>query len=91
MVILFSQCDSHQSHQNFTEDKQVVKQEAKSHKQIQGFSLEKYQIDSSKVKSGESFSEILQHLNVSYEKIHKIGEDFKSVYDILNLHRASSP
>ena len=86
MVILFSQCDSHQSHQNFTEDKQVVKQEAKSYKQIQGFSLEKYQIDSSKVKSGESFSEILQHLNVSYEKIHKIGEDFRSVYDIRRIY-----
>ena len=86
IVILFSKCNNHQPHQNFIEDKQFVKQEAKSHKKIQGFSLEKFQIDSSKVKSGESFSEILQHLNVSYEKIHKIGEDFRSVYDIRRIY-----
>ena len=73
IVILFSNCNSPIIYNNFIEEKQVEKQKSKSHKKIQGFSLENFQIDSSKVKKGESFSEILQDLNVSYEKIHKIG------------------
>jgi murein DD-endopeptidase MepM/ murein hydrolase activator NlpD len=86
IVILFSHCNSPIIYDNVVEEKQVEKQESKSYKKIQGFSLENFQIDSSKVKKGESFSEILQHLNISYEKIHKIGEEFKSVYDIRRIY-----
>ena len=86
IVILFSHCNSPIIHNNDIEEMQVEKQESKSYKKIQGFSLENFQIDSSKVKKGESFSEILQDLNISYEKIHKIGEEFKSVYDIRRIY-----
>ena len=41
--------------------------------------MEKFQIDSSKVKLGESFSEILQHLNVSMKKFTKL-EKILEVY-----------
>ena len=86
VVILFSHCNNPKINDNGNEENHLKIQQSKSFKQIQGFSLKNFQIDSSNVKKGESFSEILQNLNVSYEKIHKIGEEFKSVYDIRRIY-----
>ena len=86
VVILFSHCNNPKINDNGNEENHLKIQQFKSFKQIQGFSLKNFQIDSSNVKKGESFSEILQNLNVSYEKIHKIGEEFKSVYDIRRIY-----
>ncbi len=86
VVILFSHCNNPKINDNGNEENHLKIQQSKSFKQIQGFSLKNFKIDSSNVKKGESFSEILQNLNVSYEKIHKIGEEFKSVYDIRRIY-----
>lgn len=86
VVILFSHCSNPKINDNGNEENHLKIQQSKSFKKIQGFSLKNFQIDSSNVKKGESFSEILQNLNVSYEKIHKIGEEFKSVYDIRRIY-----
>ena len=86
VVILFSHCNNPKINDNGNEENHLKIQQSKSFKKIQGFSLKNFQIDSSNVKKGESFSEILQNLNVSYEKIHKIGEEFKSVYDIRRIY-----
>ena len=55
-------------------------------KKIQGFNLENFKIDSNYVKNGQSFSEILQILNISYEKIYSLGNDFKEIYDIRKIY-----
>ena len=52
IVFLFSHCNSPIIYNNVIEEKQVEKQESKLYKKIQGFSLENFQIDSSKVKKG---------------------------------------
>lgn len=85
VVILFSQCNPKI---NDKSTEQVIKevQESNSYKKIQGFSIENYNIDSCNVKTGESFGQILQNLNVSYEKINKIGNEFKNVYDIRRIY-----
>jgi len=54
-------------------------------KKIHGFSVKEFIIDSNTVKNGQSFSQILQEYKVSYEKIHKLGTDFRSIYDIRNI------
>ena len=54
-------------------------------KKIHGFSVKEFIIDSNTVKNGQSFSQILQEHEVSYEKIHKLGTDFRSIYDIRNI------
>ena len=54
-------------------------------KKIHGFSVKEFIIDSNTVKNGQSFSQILQEHKVSYEKIHKLGTDFRSIYDIRNI------
>ena len=54
-------------------------------KKIHGFSLKEFSIDSNTVKNGQSFSQILNELKVSYERIHKLGTDFRDVYDIRNI------
>ena len=53
---------------------------------IQGFSLEDFRIDSNRVKAGGNLSQILQELNVSYDKIYSLGNNFKSVFDIRKIY-----
>ena len=77
IVILFSHCNSPIIHNNDIEEMQVEKQESNSYKKIQGFSLENFQIDSSKVKKGESFSEILQDLNIFMRKFTKLEKNLR--------------
>ena len=87
IVFLFSTCSS--AHTNIQESSQdFIKQneEVKIFKKIQGFSLENFKIDSSSVKNGESFSEILQSLNIPYDKIYSLGNDFKEIYDIRRIY-----
>jgi len=86
LVILFSQCNNPKTSDLLSENEQTEIQKPKSYKKIQGFSLENFNIDSSNVKTGESFGEILQKLNISYAKIYKIGEEFKSVYDLRKIY-----
>ena len=54
-------------------------------KKIHGFSVKEFIIDSNTVKNGQSFSQILQEHKVSYEKIHKLGTDFRSIFNIRNI------
>ncbi len=61
-------------------------EEVEIFKKIQGFNLENFKIDSNYVKNGQSFSEILQILNISYEKIYCLGNDFKEIYDIRKIY-----
>ena len=87
IVFLFSTCNS--AHTNIQESNQEsIKQseKVKIFKKIQGFSLENFKIDSSSVKNGESFSEILQSLNIPYDKIYSLGNDFKEIYDIRRIY-----
>ena len=86
-VFLFSSCNNTNStSQKVNEELNSTVKEVVKFKEIQGFSLENFKIDSSSVKNGQSFSEILQNLNVSYEHIYTLGNDFKEVYDIRKIY-----
>jgi murein DD-endopeptidase MepM/ murein hydrolase activator NlpD len=86
-VFLFSSCNNTNStSQKVNEELNSTVKEVVKFKEIQGFSLENFKIDSSSVKNGQSFSEILQNLNVSYEHIYTLGNDFNEVYDIRKIY-----
>jgi murein DD-endopeptidase MepM/ murein hydrolase activator NlpD len=87
IVFLFSTCNSTNTNvQEQIKESINPKEEVEKLKKIQGFNLENFKIDSSSVKNGQSFSEILQSLNISYEKIYSLGNDFKEIYDIRKLY-----
>ena len=56
------------------------------YKNIHGFSEKDYEFDSSFVKSGESFGEILQRMDISYSSINKLSTTYKDVYDIRRIY-----
>ena len=87
IVFLFSTCNSTNTNvQEQIKESINPKEEVEKLKKIQGFNLENFKIDSSSVKNGQSFSEILQSLNISYEKIYSLGNDFKEIYDIRKIY-----
>ena len=86
-VFLFSNCNStNKNIQKSNEDLISSVKDVVTFKKIQGFSLEDFKIDSSSVKNGQSFSEILQSLNISYGQIYSLGNDFKEIYDIRKIY-----
>ena len=88
LVLLFSTCNSNNINiQNSS--KKLIKpvKDVVRFKKIQGFSLENFKVDSSSVKNGFSFSEILQSLNVPYKKIYSLGNDFKEIYDLRKIYQ----
>ena len=88
LVLLFSTCNSNDTNIQKSSKKLIkpVKDVVKF-KKIQGFSLENFKVDSSSVENGYSFSEILQSLNVSYNKIYSLGNDFKEIYDLRKIYQ----
>jgi murein DD-endopeptidase MepM/ murein hydrolase activator NlpD len=87
IVFLFSTCNSTNTNvQEQIKESINPKEEFEKLKKIQGFNLENFKIDSSSVKNGQSFSEILQSLNISYEKIFSLENDFKEIYDIRKIY-----
>jgi len=87
IVFLFSTCNSTNTNvQEQIKESINPKEEVEKLKKIQGFNLENFKIDSSSVKNGQSFGEILQSLNISYEKIYCLGNDFKEIYDIRKIY-----
>lgn len=88
IVFLFSTCNSNNTNiQELSQDSIKQNEEVEIFKKIQGFSLENFKIDSSTVKNGQSFSEILQSLNISFEKIYTLGNDFKEIYDLRKIYQ----
>ena len=88
LVLLFSTCNTNNTNIQKSSKKLIkpVKDVVKF-KKIQGFSLEDFKVDSSSVKNGYSFSEILQSLNVPYNKIYSLGNDFKEIYDLRKIYQ----
>ena len=87
IVFLFSTCTSTNTNvQESIQESIKSTEEVEMFKKIQGFSLENFKIDSSSVKNGQSFSEILQSLNISYDQIYSLGNDFKEIYDIRKIY-----
>ena len=88
LVLLFSTCNSNDTNIQKSSKKLIkpVKDVVKF-KKIQGFSLENFKVDSSSVENGYSFSEILQSLNVPYNKIYSLGNDFKEIYDLRKIYQ----
>ena len=88
LVLLFSTCNTNNTNIQKSSKKLIkpVKDVVKF-KKIQGFSLENFKVDSSSVKNGYSFSEILQSLNVPYNKIYSLGNDFKEIYDLRKIYQ----
>ena len=87
IVFLFSTCTSNNTNvQESIQESIKSTEEVEMFKKIQGFSLENFKIDSSSVKNGQSFSEILQSLNISYDQIYSLGNDFKEIYDIRKIY-----
>ena len=86
MILLFTQCqdNSNKKQAQLDSDKNTLPKV--EFKKIHGFSSEVFSIDSSTVKSGESFGELLQKLGASFSDIHTLGENFKSVYDIRRIY-----
>lgn len=64
----------------------VVQEPIVVYKNIHGFSEKDYEFDSSFVKSGESFGEILQRMDISYSSINKLSTTYKDVYDIRRIY-----
>ena len=86
LFIILSSCEQHQENPVKTTISSVKKLKTPQFDIIQGFSLENFEIDSNHVKKGESFSQILQKLKVSYKKIYSLENDFKSVFDIRKIY-----
>ena len=72
--------------------KDVIKEELEIiepkiiYNKIHGFSEENYVFDSSVVRNGESFGEILQRMDISYSAINKLSTSFREVYDIRRIY-----
>ena len=87
LLFLFSTCRSENFNIQQSSEKYIKPfKDTVKIKKIQGFSLENFKIDSSTVKNGQSFSEILQSLNISYKKIYTLGNDFKEIYDLRKIY-----
>jgi murein DD-endopeptidase MepM/ murein hydrolase activator NlpD len=87
IVFLFSTCNSDKTNiQKSSQDLNNPIEEVKTSKKIQGFSLENFKIDSSTVKNGQSFSEIFQSLNISYDQIYTLANDFKEIFDVRKIY-----
>ena len=86
LLLIITQCESSNSESSKDENTDINNSPKIIHKKIHGFSTEIYSADSSRVKPGQSFGEILQNLGISFSDINILATDFKSIYDIRKIY-----
>lgn len=86
LLFIITQCESSNSESSMDENTDINNSPKIIYKKIHGFSTEIYSADSSRVKSGQSFGEILQNLGISFSDINILATDFKSIYDIRRIY-----
>ena len=86
LLLIITQCESSNSESSKDENTDINNSPKIIYKKIHGFSTEIYSADSSRVKPGQSFGEILQNLGISFRDINILATDFKSIYDIRKIY-----
>ena len=86
LLLIITQCESSNSESSKDENTDINNSPKIIYKKIHGFSTEIYSADSSRVKPGQSFGEILQNLGISFSDINILATDFKSIYDIRKIY-----
>ena len=86
LLFIITQCESSNSESSIEENTDINNSPKIIYKKIHGFSTEIYSADSSRVKPGQSFGEILQNLGISFSDINILATDFKSIYDIRRIY-----
>jgi len=86
LLLIITQCESSNSESSKNENTDINNSPKIIYKKIHGFSTEIYSADSSRVKPGQSFGEILQNLGISFSDINILATDFKSIYDIRRIY-----
>lgn len=86
LLLIITQCESSNSESSKDENTDINNSPKIIYKKIHGFSTEIYSADSSRVKPGQSFGEILQNLGISFSEINILATDFKSIYDIRRIY-----
>ena len=86
LLLIITQCESSNSESSMDENTDINNSPKIIYKKIHGFSTEIYSADSSRVKPGQSFGEILQNLGISFSNINILAKDFKSIYDIRKIY-----
>tara|TARA_B100001173_G_C15991847_1_gene549339 strand:+ start:370 stop:1629 length:1260 start_codon:yes stop_codon:yes gene_type:complete len=86
LLFIITQCESSNSESSMDENTDINNSPKIIYKKIHGFSTEIYSADSSRVKSGQSFGEILQNLGISFSDINILATEFKSIYDIRRIY-----
>ena len=86
LLLIITQCESSNSESSMDENTDINNSPKIIYKKIHGFSTEIYSADSSRVKPGQSFGEILQNLGISFSDINILATDFKSIYDIRRIY-----
>lgn len=86
LLLIITQCESSNSESSKDENTDINNSPKIIYKKIHGFSTEIYSADSSRVKPGQSFGEILQNLGISFSDINILATDFKSIYDIRRIY-----
>ena len=86
LLFIITQCESSNSESSMDQNTDINNSPKIIYKKIHGFSTEIYSADSSRVKPGQSFGEILQNLGISFSEINILATDFKSIYDIRRIY-----
>jgi len=86
LLFIITQCESSNSESSMDQNTDINNSPKIIYKKIHGFSTEIYSADSSRVKPGQSFGEILQNLGISFSDINILATDFKSIYDIRRIY-----
>ena len=86
LLFIITQCESSNSESSMDQNTDINNSPKIIYKKIHGFSTEIYSADSSRVKPGQSFGEILQNLGISFSDINILATDFKSIYDIRKIY-----
>ncbi len=86
LLFIITQCESSNSESSMDENTDINNSPKIIYKKIHGFSTEIYSADSSRVKPGQSFGEILQNLGISFSDINILATEFKSIYDIRRIY-----
>ena len=86
LLFIITQCESSNSESSIEENTDINNSPKIIYKKIHGFSTEIYSADSSRVKPGQSFGEILQNLGISFSDINILATEFKSIYDIRRIY-----
>ena len=86
LLIVLVQCEPSNSEIPKEENIEIKNPPKILYKKIHGFSTKNYSADSSRVKPGQSFGQILQNLGISFGDINILASDFKSTYDIRRIY-----